>query len=547
MTEQVFCGACGTAMPTTAKFCPSCGTAQQSYAHPGQPAGAVAGQAGAADPQPPPPPPGGQSPPGGQPARGALRGQQAPYQDAAEAARRTTHGAARRVEAMQPGAGELAAQLGRQLSTPGIVVGAFSGLVAFGVCVVAGLLLAILTPDESRIGALSADTDLLGETLRLAVGSTMARFGNEAFSGTVVPTLLLLVPLGASAVMAYLLAGRTRGMAPWARLLWPLSAGVVLALPMLILALVAGIDEGTSSMLEDASFKAGTVLFYSLLWGALGAFTGTYFALRRTEPQSIQDVLPPIGTWGLRAVTVPLRTLGLLLIVTGLVGLVVWEVQTLRDEPQATAGADVAVALVENVLLSGDFAVTYAALGLFAESTFGAVPVDVSEVDFSGGNTGEFSETDDVSDSVGTARIFAYSDALEPYVFVPLLVVLIGLPIIAALYAGFATARAMATPSAAVGAGWGALVGIVWALALVIVRAIGDIGVVTGETLFVGTLLVGTVAGALGGLLAGQSLAPRPPTATAAPGGHQVPYPYGGQTPGPPPPPQPPYRSLRHG
>jgi hypothetical protein len=523
MTEQVYCSECGTAMPVTAKFCPSCGTAQQSYTESGQPTGTEGGRAGAPGHQRPPP--------GGQPPTGAWAGQQAPYQDAAAAARRAAHEAARRVETVQPGAGELAAQLGRQLSTPGVLVAAIAGLVALAACLVVGLVLAIMTPDDSIIGSFSADTDLLGETLRLAVGMTMARFGDETFTVTVVPMLLLLVPLCASAVTAYLLAERTRGMTPWARLLWPLGAGMFVAVPMLILALVADSDE--------SSFQVGSVLLYSLLWGSLGAFAGSCLALRRAEPQNNPRLVPPLVSWGMRSVTVPLRTLGLLLVVTGLIGLAFFEVQTLRDEPAATGGREVPIALVENLLFTGEFAVTYAGLGTFSETTSSAVPVDTSDVDFSTSDGDEFS-----SDDPATARLFAYSDALEPYVFVPLLIVLIGLPIVAALYAGFATARAMATPSQAASAGWGALVGIVWALALVTIRAIGNVEVVVGESLFGGALLVGTAAGAIGGLLAGQSLAPRPPTATPMPGGSQVPYPYAAQA---PPQRPPPYQGPPHG
>jgi hypothetical protein len=542
MTGQVFCGECGTAMPSTGRFCPSCGAAQQSYTASEQPAAPDGG----AEPfrqgpqQGPPPPAGGhhQAPPG---AWGAQ--QHAPHHDAAAAARRAAQGAARRVETVQPGAGELAAQLGQQLSTPGVVVAGLSGLVALAACLVVGLVFAIMTPDDSIIGSFSADTDVLGETLRLAVGTTMARFGEGGFTTTVMPVLMLLVPLGASAVAAYLLTARTAGLSVWARLLWPMGTGPVIAVPMLILALVADADE--------ASFSAGSVLLYSLLWGALGGFAGTFVALRRSSPQMLQGLVPPALSWGLRSVTVPLRTLGLLLAVTGAIGLAMWEVQSLRDEPFATGGRDIPNAFVENVLFVGEFAVVFAGLGTFSEVTSGALPVDTSEVDFSASEPDELSDAEDFAPTseAEAVRLFAYSDALAPFVFIPMLIALIALPIIAALYAGFATARSMATPSQAASAGWGAVVGIVWALALVVIRAIGNVDVLVGDSLFGGVLLVGTAAGAIGGLLAGQALAPGAPppgSAVAAGGPYPGQYPYAGQAP-PPGSAQPPYQGRPHG
>ena len=56
--------------------------------------------------------------------------------------------------------------------------------------------------------------------------------------------------------------------------------------------------------------------------------------------------------------------------------------------------------------------------------------------------------------------------------FLPELLILLGAALAAALYSGFATARRAAAPTQLLAVGWGALTGIVWAIALVILRAL---------------------------------------------------------------------------
>ena len=131
------------------------------------------------------------------------------------------------------------------------------------------------------------------------------------------------------------------------------------------------------------------------------------------------------------------------------------------------------------------------------------------------------SESDEVDADDGH-RIFAYRDALPAYLFVPGVIVLIALPLLLALYAGFAAAGAAgAIGSPSRSAAWGALVGPVWAILMVILdvlatksleqEALGRsqqlnlFGSADGGSTFLLFLLIGAVLGALGGLLAGSS------------------------------------------
>jgi hypothetical protein len=488
VTEQLYCADCGSPMPAEGRFCPSCGNRQEPLEPAGEP------------------------------------------QAAADAP--AAQGAARRVEQIQPGAGELAAQLGRHLSTPGVIVAAICAAAALVACLVVGFITAIATPDDSAIGAVSAGEGLLTETLRLAVGTTMARvdlvggadsLGTTAglvsgsFPAAILPLLFLLVPLGAVAVAAYLQAARTAGMGRRSRLLWPAASGIPLAMIMLILALVSGGEV----VGEEADFTIGSVLFYSLLWGALGGVGGSLLALRRSAPEALHGLAPTEARRWLPAVTLPLRSLGVLVAMMAVIGLVAVEVQVIKGEEAAGGERSLPVALVETVTFAGELGVGYTGLGVFSEYSLAGgasllPPSDGALGDYAeqvtGGADPGFSQ---VADERG--RIFDYSAAVPPYVFVPGLVLLIALPLVLALYAGFVTARAMGAPTQLVAAGWGAVVGIVWALALGIVRAIGDVQLIEGGSLFAGTLLVGTVAGALGGVLAGEGPAAAASEPTAPP------------------------------
>jgi predicted membrane protein len=86
-----------------------------------------------------------------------------------------------------------------------------------------------------------------------------------------------------------------------------------------------------------------------------------------------------------------------------------------------------------------------------------------------------------------------------------MLVLLVGLPLCGALFAGFTVARERAATSPVVAAAWGALVGPVWATGLAIVNALLQdtlYGHAQGESVFGIVLVFGALVGALGGYLA---------------------------------------------
>jgi hypothetical protein len=115
-------------------------------------------------------------------------------------------------------------------------------------------------------------------------------------------------------------------------------------------------------------------------------------------------------------------------------------------------------------------------------------------------------------------RLFAYRDGVGAIVFLLMLVVLIGIPLTAALFAGFSVAREREAGSPALGAAWGALVGPVWAIALAILNGLLQdtlFGHAQGRSVFGLVLVFGALIGALGGFLAAREGAPTPAPADA--------------------------------
>ena len=113
---------------------------------------------------------------------------------------------------------------------------------------------------------------------------------------------------------------------------------------------------------------------------------------------------------------------------------------------EVRAGRSTATALVEESFFVGEHGVHLAALASGARFTADAngalglpFPVD---------------QAGDVPGRDGGLRIFSYTDAMPAYVFLPALVLLFALLILAALYAGFAAARAVGAATPALGAAW---------------------------------------------------------------------------------------------
>ena len=216
----------------------------------------------------------------------------------------------------------------------------------------------------------------------------------------------------------------------------------------------------------------------------------------------------------LTAAAATLRPLGALLIICAALGLVGWLVQVGADVDQVRYGRSTATALVEESLFAGEHGVHLAALASgarFTPDATGALglpfPVD---------------QAGDVPGRDGGLRIFSYTDAMPAYVFLPALVLVIGLLILAALYAGFAAARAVGAATPPLGAAWGAVTGPAWAIAMSILTSLaGGLfhGDADGGSVFGLFLLLGAVLGAGGGVLAvSDARTPADRPVTAAPG-----------------------------
>jgi len=165
-----------------------------------------------------------------------------------------------------------------------------------------------------------------------------------------------------------------------------------------------------------------------------------------------------------------------------------------------------AIAVGEQIAYAGDHAIDILPLGSGASehlAGYPAIPIEPGDV---------YKLPSEPSvDAPSSYNLFDFNDTMAVYVFVPMLVVLIGLVALLALYAGFAVARWLDERRPERAALWGAVVGPVWSIAMVFAAALARKNVVgnpKGDSLFVAFLLGGVLFGALGGLLAAQGSTP---------------------------------------
>jgi hypothetical protein len=403
-----------------------------------------------------------------------------------------------RVEALAPGTADLAAQLSAQLRTPSAAValvgGALGAAGTFAVAVILGLVLS----DQSRLGAVDQGKGVVTAGFAQMVNFLQVGYGGGV--GKLGPALALVIPVGACAIAAATQARRTLGLAAHVRLASGAGVGLVFGLLMLAPALGAGTLGGGQGTLEPDAMAA---VLLGVLWGALGGLLGTYYIVRTALPDGFLVKRVPVGL-GVIAKTayLALRPLALLLAMTMLVGTAAWTVETalkadLRD------GNSTPVAVVDDLAYAVEHGVHWTELAGLAQFQLGGQDAGSGEVPVPVGD-----ETKVKLDSSGHYRLFGFSHAMPAYTFIPLTVFLLASVLLLALGAGATVAQSRHPETAWAAAGWGALVGPVWALALVVLNALiatDFFGHADGGSVFGTFLLGGLVVGALGGLVSVQT------------------------------------------
>jgi hypothetical protein len=393
-----------------------------------------------------------------------------------------------RIGRVDPQAGELSELLRERLALPGVVAAGIAGATAAGIVLAAGLLIALLTPDFSIVGAVGVRVGFITEAFRQAVGTLLTPMydsgGLIAASRRIHPLALLLIPLAAVALATRWQLHRTEGAKPLARLGWAMLVAVPFAVFMLIFALLSGESEEIG-----IAPPPGSAFALGLVWGALGALIGAATKLRVavTLPAAVPRA----------AVLAALRPLAAVLAVCTVLGLAGWLVQVTRDVDRVRADRSAVTALVEEAAFAGEHGIHLTALASAARF----------RADASGalGLPFPVEEPNDVPERDGTFRIFAYDDELPAVVLLPATILLMLLLALAALYAGFAAARAAGARTLLAGAGWGALTGPAWAIAMALLVVLAG-GLFHGDpddaSVFGIFLFGGALFGAAGGALA---------------------------------------------
>jgi hypothetical protein len=402
----------------------------------------------------------------------------------------------------------------RAFDNRGIPLACLAALIGAGICLAAGLLLAILFPDESLL-AIGGDSGLFEQSLAQAASFSQAEMIIEGFGVRTVPVLFVGIPIFGVAAGVAVLAPRTSGMPVRERLLWGAAAGLPFAVLIAVFSVVAG--EVVFYFDRQVKFSFGMVLLLSSIWGCLGGALGMLFALRKAG-EAVPGLLPPTAARFARIGWSALGPLLLALAVVGVLGTMAWVVQVQRGELPTTSPSHW-VATGEQVAYSGDHAIDILPLGAGANERLGSTPaLPINSEDRS-----ELGDPRVGSGSSPSSNLFDYSGTMPTLLFLLVLVVLIGVPALLALQAGFNVVRRVGESRPDRAAAWGALVGPVWSLAMVLLTTLARkevVGNPTGDSVFLAFLLGGAALGALGGLLAaggyreGRPLAAAPDAAS---------------------------------
>ena len=149
-----------------------------------------------------------------------------------------------RIGRVDPQAGELSELLRQRLALPGIVAAAIAAGVSAAVVLAAGLLIAVITPDDSILGLVGLEVNEVTEGFRHAVGTQLTAMVDPGLliSGKrrIHPLLLLAIPLSALILTTRWQLHRTEGAPVLARLGWAMVVGFPFGLLMLVFAVLGG-------------------------------------------------------------------------------------------------------------------------------------------------------------------------------------------------------------------------------------------------------------------------------------------------------------------
>ena len=389
----------------------------------------------------------------------------------------------------------------------GLALAGLSALIGAAVCLAFALFLAIVLPETSYLAIVNGSD--LEEALAQVISFSQANLHTSWSGGEMrtVPVLFALIPMLGVATGVAALAPRTQGMQVRDRVLWAAAAGLPFAALMTVLCL--GLGEFRSTRFEPGPFEpavrfsADSVMTLSLLWGSLGGVLGMLVGLRRRGEWPSRP-LSPSSARLVGAGWAALRPLLLALAVVGLLGTLAWARQVIYDDSYSVyPDRSPAVAVGEQIAYGGDHAVNILALGAGAREELEGLPAlpiepeDIPDVASERPDQG-------FSDSYFTTYgLFDYEGTMPSLLFVLTVVVLIGTPALLALYGGLAVARRVRETRPGRAAAWGALVGPVWALAMVLLTTLarkGLFGDPTGDSVLLAFLLGGAILGAVGGL-----------------------------------------------
>lgn len=441
-----------------------------------------------------------------------------------------------RIEQVAPGAGELLEQVRAGLQTPGVAAAGIAALVGVLATIGVALLCALAFPEDSSLLGLVNGEGIAEDTARQTMGVIQAPLhlsnaGTDAFTDgslRTLPLLFILVPFFGCAFGGTLRAGATRDMPARQRLLWGAATGIPFALLMVVPAAIAAGD------VDEARIGApvGSAVLLGLLWGGLGGLAGMWWSIRRDMPQSLEHVLPPQVRVHASTVLIALRALLVALAVTTALGTATWLVATLADVEGTKASFDedrsTGLAVIENTLYGVEHGVHFLELGSFASFEAKGVATLTSPVPVSVGDLGKVLSEDADGSSSGDGEsatsksftVFTFGGGLSALYFIPLLLLIL-VPLLGLLYAGFAIAGNRRPRTPGLGAAWGSLAGPVWAIAMIFANALVNkpvldtflFGKAKGDSVFLWLLLIGAAAGAAGGFLASGGL-----RSTARPG-----------------------------